>query len=101
MAVIDRLRPHRYAGAGFVVEHVGVTVGLWFGFTVRDGVRYADAEKAVLDTLYFHLRGRRQAFDIYSDLNLRKLDRARLRDYLARYRNPRFVTFAQRLLELA
>ena len=94
-------RPRRYASNGFVVEHVGVTPGLMFGFTVRDGVRYADAEKATLDALYFHLRGRRYAFDIHSDINLRKLDRKQLRVYLRRYHNPKFVTFATRLLEIA
>ncbi len=60
---------------------------------------WADPEKAVLDTLYFHLRGRRYVFDIYSDLAIEKLDMDRVRTYLKRYRNPRFVSFATGLLE--
>ncbi len=93
-------RTRRYEALGFVIEHVGTTADLLFGFSVRDGVRYADAEKAVIDTLYYHLRGRRYGFDLHSDINLRRLDRKKLRDYLRRYQNPKFVTFAKRLLEL-
>ena len=94
-------RARRYRSRGFEVEHVGIAAGLSFGCEPTDGVRYADAEKAVLDVLYFHLRGRRYAFDIYSDLNLRKLDMNRVREYLQRYRNPKFVAFAERMLGLA
>lgn len=71
-----------------------------FGESVQDGVRTTDAEKAVLDVLTFHLRGRRALFDIHSDLNLKRLDRSKLRKYLERYRNPRFVAFALEVLRL-
>jgi hypothetical protein len=54
----------------------------------------------VLDTLYFHLRGRRYPFDIYSDIALHKFDKARLRDYVSRYRNPKFVAFVEGVLEI-
>lgn len=91
-------RPRRYSDGEHVVEHVSVGESLLFGFTATDGVRYADAEKAFLDTLYFHLRGRRSPFDLYSDLALHRLDRDRIRDYLLRYRNPRFVAFVQGVL---
>jgi len=93
-------RPRRYACDGYVIEHVSVTEELLFGFLNVDGVRYANSEKAVLDTLYFHLRGRRYPFDIYSDIALHKLDKARLRDYVSRYRNPKFVAFAEGVLEI-
>ena len=93
-------RTRRYAARGFEIEHVGISAGLSFGCKPTDGVRYADAEKAVLDVLYFHLRGRRYAFDIYSDINLLKLDSGRMHEYLKRYRNPKFVAFAQRVLEI-
>ncbi len=92
-------RPRRYACGAYVIEHVGVTEGLLFGFSDVNGVRYADAEKALLDTLYFHLRGRCYPFDIYSDISLHKLDQDRLHDYLKRYKNPKFVTFVKGLLE--
>jgi hypothetical protein len=93
-------RSRSYAALGFSIEHVGISSHLFFGYSSVDGIRYADAEKAVLDTLYFHLRGRRYPFDIYSDINLGKLDQTRLREYLNRYRNPKFVAFAESTLEL-
>ena len=93
-------RPRIYRCDGYVIEHASVTGELLFGFTNLNGVRYANAEKAALDTLYFHLRGRRYPFDIYSDLALLKLDKARLREYLCRYRNPKFVAFVKGVLEI-
>lgn len=90
-----------YAGLGYQIEHVGVSPQLYFGHAAAgDGVRYADVEKAVLDTLYFHLRGVRFVLDIYSDLAFDKLDAHRLVQYLKRYRNPKFVVFAKRVLDL-
>ena len=93
-------RPRTYSAGGFEIEHVGISPHLTFGGRPVHGVTYADAEKAALDVLYFHLRGRRYAFDLYSDLNLSKLNRARLVEYLGHYRNPKFVVFAKRVLRL-
>lgn len=94
-------RNHVYRGLGIEVVHVHIAEHLDFGHTVEQGVRWADAEKAVLDTLYFHLRGRRYPFDVFSDLDVTRLDVERLETYLARFRNPKFVTFARSLLDLA
>jgi hypothetical protein len=91
-------RPRRYAMGDSVIEHVSVTEALLFGFETVDGVRYADAEKAAIDTLYFHLRGRRYPFDIYSDMAVDKLDHTRIRSYLGRYNNPKFIAFAEGVL---
>jgi hypothetical protein len=91
-------RPRRYADGDDVIEHVSVTEDLLFGYSAIDGVRSADAEKAFLDTLYFHLRGRRYPFDIFSDMAVDRLDHDRVADYLARYRNPKFVVFAEGVL---
>jgi hypothetical protein len=91
-------RPRRYVFEGFTIEHVSVTPDLLFGFLTDDGIRYADPEKAFIDTLYFHLRGRRYPFDIYSDIAAHKLDGEKVRDYLGRYRNRKFVAFAQGML---
>jgi len=91
-------RPRQYAHGDFTIEHVSVAETLLFGFKAVDGVRYADVEKACIDTLYFHLRGRRYPFDIYSDMAVDKLDQARIRCYLGRYNNPRFVAFAKGVL---
>lgn len=89
-----------YAALGYEIVHVSLAPHLDFGHRRIDGVAWADPEKAVLDVLYFHLRGRRYVFDIYSDIAFDKLDRKRLVTYLKRYRNPRFVAFAKGLLEL-
>jgi len=91
----------RYEALGFEIVHLGVQPSLIFGFEVIDGVKTANSEKAVLDVLYFHLRGRRCTFDIYSDINLRKLDMNLIRDYLGRYRNPKFVAFAKNVLRIS
>ena len=91
-------RPRSYTDGEHVVEHVTVAERLMFGFTVTDGVRFADPEKAFLDVLYFHLRGRRFPFDLYSDMSLDMLDHDRVGAYLHRYRNPKFVAFVQGVL---
>ncbi len=93
-------RTRRYSNGDFHVEHVGQSSHLFFGFENIDGIRYADPEKAVLDTCYFHLRGRRFAFDIYSDINLQKLDMDRIKKYLRAYRNSKFVAFAEKVLRI-
>lgn len=92
-------RTRTYAALGVEIVHVGIAPHLDFGHRAVEGVNYADAEKAVLDVLYFHLRGRRYVFDVYSDIAFDKLDMGRVRDYLERYRNPRFVAFARGVLE--
>ncbi len=91
-------RPRRYALGDYIIEHVSVNDSLLFGFETVAGVRYADPEKAAVDTLYFHLRGRRYPFDIFSDMAVDRLDHVRVRRYLERYNNPRFVAFAKGVL---
>ncbi len=93
-------RTREYSNDGQSIEHVGISPQLFFGFETVDGVRFADAEKAAVDVLYFHLRGRRFAFDIYSDMNVDRLDKGQLAEYIERYRNPRFISFAKQALEL-
>ncbi len=93
-------KARRYSRLGVEIEHFSAQPSAMFGFEVGgDGVRYADSEKAVLDVLYYHLRGIRYPFDIYSDLAVNKLDRVRWEAYLERYNNARFVSFARRILE--
>ena len=81
-------------------------------FTFFDGVKEVrvednilkftlDKEKAVLDVLYFHLRGRAYPFDLYSDIRFDELDRHRVREYLKRYENPKFIAFAETVLDTA
>ncbi|MCU0305402.1 MAG: hypothetical protein MUC56_15220 [Thermoanaerobaculales bacterium] len=91
-------RPRRYTDGEHVIEHVSIAAPLLFGFSAVDGVRFADPEKAFLDTLYFHLHGRRFPFDIYSDIAVDRLDGDRVREHLSRYRNPKFVSLVNGML---
>ena len=92
-------RARSYRGLGYEITHLHIAAHLDFGHETVAGVRFADVEKAVLDVLYFHLRGRRYPFDLFSDIDFTRLDRERFATYLDRYRNPKFVAFAQRVVE--
>lgn len=88
----------QYSSGRFSIEHVMLSKALFFGFSNEEGISIADAEKALLDTLYFHLRGRKYAFDIYSDLDWTRFDISKLSRYLLRYKNPKFIAFVERLI---
>jgi len=93
-------RSRVYEGSGLRVVHLGVKPSLLFGFTTTGGIRRADPEKATLDTLYFHLRGRRYPFDIYSDVDYSGLNSETMLNYLNAYKNPRFVAFVKGVVGL-
>lgn len=84
-----------FQGPGLTVEYVGLAAPLYFGYKVEQGVCRATPEKALLDTLYFHLRGRVYSFDIYRDIDISGIDRNIMLQWLAKYRNPRFVSFVK------
>jgi len=84
-----------YESEALSVVCLGLRRELFFGFRVEDGLRVALPEKALLDTLYFHQHGHRFSFDIYSDIDLSRVNSKRLAQFLDRYRNPRFVRFAR------
>lgn len=92
--------PCRYAALGYEIVHLGGDPRRQFGVEVVDGVRYANAEKAVIDVLYYHLHGQHYVFDIYSDVRLGTLKVRRLREYLHHYDNPKFIAFAEAYLGL-
>jgi hypothetical protein len=92
-------RSREYRGAGSRIVHLGLDASLLFGYELRGGVRWALVEKALVDTLYFHLRGRRYPFDVYSDLNLDAIDKGRVLKLLRRYRNPKVVAFVRGVLD--
>ncbi len=93
-------RTRIYRALGFEILHLTIAEHLSFGHGALDGVQFADGEKAVLDVLYFHLRGQRFFFDPFSDIDFSRLDPKRLREYLVHYRNPKFISFASNLLQL-
>jgi hypothetical protein len=91
-------RSRIYKKFGYCIRHFGIASHLLFGFEQRDGLRWATPEKALLDTLYFFLRGQRYAFDIYSDLNLNRFDLPLLFEFLERFRNPKFKKFVRSII---
>jgi hypothetical protein len=76
----------------------GIVPYLMFGFEYENGLRYATAEKAFLDTLYFYLKGFRFSFNIFEDIAVDQLDVPEVRSMLKHYKNPKFVTFARGVL---
>jgi predicted transcriptional regulator of viral defense system len=70
---------------------------LCFGYEPnKKGFLIATPEKAVIDTLYFYLRGKKFYFNIFGDINYNMLSKEKYFDSLTRYRNPKFKTFAER-----
>ena len=91
-----------YKALGLEIRHLTIADHLHFGFEtdLTTAVRATNAEKAVLDVLYFHQHGQRYFFDPFSDIDFSRLDAARLKRYLERYRNPKFGSFVRNTLEL-
>ena len=95
---LGKTRVYRF-GQGQVV-HLGFTKkDLWFGYDkYENGIRYADKEKAFLDTLYFYQLGAKFSFNVYSDINVKALDLKKVNVYLKGYKNPKFKIFVKGVL---
>jgi len=91
-------RTRLFTASGRTISYYEAAPELLFGFTTENGVRRATPEKAFLDTLYFHQKGRAFSFDIYSDIDTTRLDAERIRSWLPRYNNPRFISFVTGVL---
>lgn len=73
-----------------------ISQDLFFGFGITDkGIRMADPEKAVLDTLYFYLRGKKYHFNVFQDIQFSILSKKKIEVYLKSFKNPKFQTFAR------
>ena len=55
----------------------------------------ANAEKAVLDTLYFYQHKKIFYFNIFQDINFSALSKETMDSYLERYANPKFKAFVR------
>ena len=78
------------------LSYAQISKNLYFGTTFLDnGVRIADAEKAVLDTLYFYSHKKTFYFNIFQDINFLALSKEKMDSYLDRYANPKFITFVR------
>ena len=81
------------------IIHLGISGHLYFGFNKIKGINIAVKEKAFLDTLYFYLRGNKYYFDIFSDIDVEKLDIELISKYLKNYKNPKFIKFVRSYLD--
>lgn len=82
-----------------IVEHLGISKELYFGFSEINGAQYADSEKAWIDTLYYHMRGRHFSFNPMTDVDTSLLNKTKINRYLSRYKNKRFVKFCKGLID--
>jgi len=82
-----------YSGKNLEIRHYGISKELYFGFSLVEGIKVADNEKAYLDLLYYRMRGERYSFDELNDIDLERLDIKKCLRYLRSYRNKKFVKF--------
>lgn len=93
---ITQTKAAEYKGAPNI-SYYKLAKGFCFGFKPNEkGVLIAEPEKAVIDTLYFYLRGKYFYFNIFSDINYSLLDKDIFFAHLKHYNNPKFKTFAER-----
>lgn len=74
--------PRSYTCSLGMIEHLSIARHLFFGFTKKDGVCVATAEKAWIDTCYFAYKGRSFSFDLDTDVDKTRLDDKLLSEYL-------------------
>ncbi len=82
-----------------IIRFFSIKEDLIFGVdTLANGVRFADNEKAYLDLMYFYLKGERFMIDPRVEILMWKFDYKKIRTYLKRYKNPKFVSYIERIL---
>lgn len=78
------------------LSYARISKNLFFGTAIlNNGVRMANAEKAVLDTLYFYQHKKIFYFNIFQDINFSALSKETMDSYLERYANPKFKAFVK------
>lgn len=78
------------------LSYARISRKLYFGISfLENGARIADAEKAVLDTLYFYQHKKKFYFNIFQDINFSTLSKEKIGSYLEYYANPKFKIFAR------
>ncbi len=71
---------------------------LKFGVNSSNTYKEANIEKAFIDTLYYYNKGVSFNFNIYQDINIDLLDKARVIKYLENYSNKSFKKFVRGIL---
>ena len=78
------------------LSYARISPKLYFGISfLENGVRIADAEKAVLDTLYFYQHKKKFYFNVFQDIDFSALSKKKIDSYLEYYANPKFRIFAR------
>ena len=78
------------------LSYARISKNVFFGTAIlNNGVRMANAEKAVLDTLYFYQHKKIFYFNIFQDINFSALSKETMDSYLERYANPKFKAFVR------
>ena len=78
------------------LSYARISSKLCFGTVLlKNGTRMADAEKAVLDTLYFYQHKKTFYFNIFQDIDFSALSKEKMEAYLEKFSNPKFRTFAR------
>lgn len=85
----------------FRIDRYSISPQLFFGYFNDDTrpISVADNEKAFLDLLYYYNRGYRFAIDPKKEINIAKLDLKKLKLYLRKYKNPKFVRFVEGVVD--
>jgi predicted transcriptional regulator of viral defense system len=79
-----------------LIRFFSIKRDLIFGLqTLTGGIKIADSEKAYLDLLYFYTKGARFVIDPLNEVNLTRLNLRKVKKYLARYKNPKFIQFVK------
>ena len=89
-----------YKQGDYTVRHFGSKTSDQFGIKSIGGVRKADAERALIDTLYFYQHGTEFYFDIFSDIDRNRFDTKKIDLYLSQNdKNQKFVNFVKGFFE--
>lgn len=85
----------------FRIDRYSISPQLFFGYSDDETrpICVADNEKAFLDLLYYYNRGYRFAIDPKKEINIAKLDLKKLKLYLRKYKNPKFVRFVEGVVD--
>lgn len=95
LSVVDLRRGRTIAIPNGTIRFFSIQPALRFGFDYEKAVATANSEKAFLDLLYFYTKGHRFVIDPRTEVDVSKLDRMRLKKYLKRYNNPKFIQFVK------
>ena len=99
LSIVDTRRGRTITTPQGIIRSFAIQPDLRFGYQFdKNGVAIADSEKAFLDLLYFYTKGQRFVIDPRNEVDISKLNRKKLNDYLKHYKNPKFIQFVKGLL---